>query len=437
MSRSIIGSQFAKASHLGNTIKSLAAEARLRNAVDLAEDSALATVTEATAYDAALTYRVRVGTNGGTSGNTGFVVRPEWFRFGGGKTVIATEHPGQSSGTGVRYSGYDITAYQFLSVELVSGGSMFAGYASAASWAWSVEFMFDGAEIDLVCLARGSQNYRLLVNNQYVSKTGGAWGGNGVRMLNLVFPDRRPRRIRLEGTSFAGFCGINAAPGDSVWAPPARPRVAAIGDSLTVGNNATYLHDSYAQVAGKLMGIDFSPLADGGTGFVATDAGTGYKFADRLGSLAYETYDLAMFAGGYNDYAVLNAGTTYLSAIQAGVEACITGTRALYPSLPIVLLGAHPGATGPNANLLAVENAIQAGASAVNDPLTLFVPMSSGTTPWLFGTGKAGATNGSGNTDNYVDTDGVHLVNAGHVYKGRRLERAFLTRVVPWLCGAA
>lgn len=436
MSRSIIGSQFAKASHLGGTIRALAAEARLRNAVDLAENNALATITEATSYDAALTYRVRVGTNGGTSGNTGFVTRPEWFRFGGGKPVLATTYPSGAAGP-IAYSGYTIDAYQFLSVEAVSGGSAFAGYPYAASWAWSVEFMFDGAEIDLVCLGRGGNPWRILIDNQYVSKTASSWGGNTVRMLNLVFPDRRVRRIRLEGQYHAGFCGVNAAPGDSVWAPAARPRVAAIGDSLTVGNNATYFHDSYAQIAGKLLGIDITPLADGGTGYVATDSGTGYKFSDRLGSLAYEAYDMAMFVGGYNDYAALNAGTTYLSAIQAGAEACITGTRALYPSLPIVLLGAHAGATGPNANLLATENAIQAGVSAVNDPLALFVPMSSGTTPWLFGTGKAGAANGSGNTDNYVDTDGVHLVNAGHAYKGRRLERAFLTRVVPWLCGAA
>jgi hypothetical protein len=48
---------------------------------------------------------------------------------------------------------------------------------------------------------------------------------------------------------------------------------------------------------------------------------------------------------------------------------------------------------------------------------------------WVYGTGREGATNSSGNSDYYVGTDSTHPSYAGHEYRGRREALAFVAAI--------
>jgi phospholipase/lecithinase/hemolysin len=44
--------------------------------------------------------------------------------------------------------------------------------------------------------------------------------------------------------------------------------------------------------------------------------------------------------------------------------------------------------------------------------------------PWITGTGRVGATTGTGNADTYIGSDATHPTDAGHAYLARRVVAA-------------
>lgn len=58
-------------------------------------------------------------------------------------------------------------------------------------------------------------------------------------------------------------------------------------------------------------------------------------------------------------------------------------------------------------------------AEALAQQLPCDVLTTAASTPWTFGTGYIGATNGSGNSDFYITTDATHPVDLGHAHIGR------------------
>jgi len=113
----------------------------------------------------------------------------------------------------------------------------------------------------------------------------------------------------------------------------------------------------------------------------------------------------------------------YTSA-QIGAEAALLypAIRAAYPDAFIVGAGVSPKNSGPAANYIAAEAAVQAAFAAWGDPFSAFIPVATAASPWLTGTGSVGSTNASGNCDVYLNSDGVHPAGeAGAAYYAGRL----------------
>ena len=83
-------------------------------------------------------------------------------------------------------------------------------------------------------------------------------------------------------------------------------------------------------------------------------------------------------------------------------------------------MGSHAGARGPDAQTLAIDAAVQAAFAQWADPRSAFIPIASDASPWTFGTGYVGATNGSGNSDVAISADGTHPTDLGHVIYDQR-----------------
>jgi lysophospholipase L1-like esterase len=331
------------------------------------------------------------------------------------------------------YGGYPViiaSAYVAMAVANVApstagniGGGAVAGLNQ---WASAIEFMTDSDKVQIGLYTTSSVKHMFQVDGQYVDFAGSAGlatTGTDCFFL-LTFASRKPRRIRVLIPSLPSkgptmIKTIRLSPTCSMWKPNQANvlRLAWYGDSYSEGTNGSSTiypvpNAAWPVLTGELLGIrDVRQLAVGSTGYVSDASGVRSKCVDQMPwTFAQGPFDLGVFAHGYND-----AGRA-ADVITANALACYQLFRQKYPLTPIVVLGAQAGAGGPNATQIACENAIKAAVTLFDDPLCKFAPVSTDTQTWLNGTGKVGATNGSGNSDVYIDPDGVHPTLAGAEY---------------------
>ncbi len=282
------------------------------------------------------------------------------------------------------------------------------------------------------------------VDGEFVDRAGStASTGTTVRgdYYKLAFGTEKVRRIRVMMTADPkkGSSGTNqgwqavrsiaVTAGYIIWKPKRTPlRLGIFGDSYSTGVGGSSTSgtfqvpgQSFPQIMGDLLGFpDVRVFGIGSTGYVA--AGNAGGGSNRLalpdafqrfvtmygGSLAL---DLAVIAHGYNDGVSGNGGGV-VSGLQAAVDTSLGLIRAHQASLPIVVLGAQPGAKGPSAGILAAEAAIKAAVDArvaAGDNLIRFVPVSpDAISAWTYGTGYVGATNGTDASNIDVAADGTH-----------------------------
>jgi hypothetical protein len=321
-------------------------------------------------------------------------------------------------------------------------GNSGLGGANAAmnSWQFAAEILTDATTVEFINFAHSSRKVMYQVDGQYTDLAGwaGAQASNVDNFFKLVFPDARVKRIRQcmgtfpsNGVTYLKAIKVN--PNASVFRPDLNEvaRVAFGGDSMGEGFNtsATFYptpNSTWPQITCERLGFrDCRQLAVGSTGYLSDFAGARSKARDQI--LRWVTqgpFDLIVFAWGYNDPA------TDIAAFQAEVLYCIQLARRLFPATPMVVLGCQAANGGPNADQIAKENAIAAAVTAMGDALCKFAKVSTDVTPWYFGTGRVGATNGSGNTDIYVDVDNAHDTLAGAAYKAARAEIAIKNAIV-------
>jgi len=229
----------------------------------------------------------------------------------------------------------------------------------------------------------------------------------------------------LENEFNSLFWGVLVDPASQVTAPDTTDhlRVIAIGDSITNGGNGfpDLTAIDWPSLAAKTLGWnDVWNSAIGGTGYIAQGTGNAFpNFGQRLQDVCSNSPDLVIVFGGIND------GNSSSAQIQAAALAYFQAVRACLPATPLIVLGAWPGATGPSAGRIAIENAIQAAVNQSNDPATYFVPIA--TDPngsWITGTGNVSVPAGDGNADLYISPDSVHPTNAGIAYLATHIAAA-------------
>ena len=400
-----LGAAFVRPSSIGSRMRSAAARAEARNAIDLGPLASPPTVTQTTTQDGTLTKQVATISNNGVASFT--------FR-GGLKYVFAGIY------------------YRMASVTVTSGGNIDATHSNAGS---AVEFWTDAPKIQLAVAGSGndSRGFQIEINGQPVAATSTAWGFTSGYFVTLDFAGvRAPRKIRWESASASGaFAGVYVTQVDSVWPAEQGIRCAAVGDSVMAQTGASLPNGGFASVMGKLLGwSDVWNIGIGSTGFTAS-AATGGVFgsASRVADAVAAAPDVLFMPASQND-----SGAT-ASAITTAALAAFRAYRAALPGVPIISGGLNPSATGPSAAVLANEDAVKAAFDQFADPLSFWVPVSRASDtgvaqPWIYGTGFQGTTNNTGNSDVLIGPDGAHPTQPGHTYLGRRWAQAIRRNIL-------
>lgn len=442
---------------LGTQLRRLAAAAQISNPVLNTPLGPAPTWAASTAYaigqivsNGGYQYICSVaGTSAGSGGPTGQGMGPiadntvTWFYYGfstpsaaAANQPVITQSATVPSGLTNTYA-YNANPSPFYytgGTPHTTGSSMYilwsqttgtSATAPNASNGYIVTFITDATKI-AVKTSSGQQTGRYIIDGQYVTISGYVNGTGATPSYDVIdFTNagaRKNRKISVEMNLNNQFGGVSVAPTEEVWAPTAqdRIRVVWVGDSISASGNSTpALNGAMVpqQVAYLLGWSDVWNDGIGGTGYVATNAGNNYTFGQRIGyDVTPWSPNLVVFLGSINDVGQSGIQAAALSAYQA--------VRAALPGVPIIVAGIPPDSpnNGGSANITTAESALQAAVTQFGDPLTFFIPINNDATgAWITGTGKVTATNGTGNADAYISSDGVHPTDMGRLYLSRKL----------------
>ena len=352
---------------------------------------------------------------------------------GSGVSSLATMHDAILSGApSAKYeyhcgnpaqSGASYPDTLFVQNQSVNYGSTVG--ASRIGNNWMLSFVTDAPAFEIFMKGLAGSEYRVLVDGELAGAAQVASKANdgGLYYDLYTFGTRAVRLVTLLLRDNLRFGGIKTDALSRVWKPrrnPNRVKAVFLGDSYAEGTGADYPDGSWAFAASSFLGWECWLSGVGNTGYVWNASGAKATFRSRF-SADVSAYgpDVIVIAGGIND-----SGSTQ-AAIQAEAALLFGKARSENPDALIFVAGPW---TGPGSTTPAGINAgIKAAAQATDGYGTRLFFIETMTDPvgaWQFGTGKAGATNGSGNSDVYVGTDGIHPVQAGHNYLGRRFAEA-------------
>jgi len=282
------------------------------------------------------------------------------------------------------------------------------------------DFLFDDdtVQVRLKALASGL-SYRLLVDGVYVSKSFAALVASTDTWVKLAFTYRAVRHIRIEVNGEVRLSALAVHPAGDATAPAASRALYFAGDAFTAGIGADNPQLGWAAIAARLLGVaDWWQAGLADTGYLASSSGASQSLRQGLTALAEapQGFDAVILAGGLSDVSVAGYSP---AALTAEVAETVQAARA-YTDAPIIVFGPWTGSTGPSAAILAADDAIAAGVtqSAVSGAHFISVARHVPHAP-IFGTGKSGAPNGSGNSDVHTTADGIHPTPSGHDLIGR------------------
>lgn len=351
----------------------------------------------------------------GGGGTTATVDPTAPFKYVGGFDPKLFKYSGQPVGSAPGFPNYNYVASSHLTTP------------NTANPVQAISFGFDGTELEINLRTVGGQSYRLMVDGEYVGGVGAvAITTVGQVWLPVTFATRKPRVITVE-TYNTPWGGVVTGPNDTVWKPePSGPRVVVMGDSYTGGTGADSYLTGYVATFRDVMGwrdVVFS--GSGGTGYLTVGVTGTTTFRGRVQNDVIDLDpDVVIIAGGHNDY------PTYTQAqIEAEAKLLFETIHAALPDAHIFVVGpyAQGASDAEYASTVGVwiQNAVNAANAAKPGTVDAFVPAAG----WFTGTGKVGATTGSGNSDLYISGDGVHPTQAGHDYMGYRLAEALSAKL--------
>lgn len=303
--------------------------------------------------------------------------------------------------------------------------------------AYRIQFYMDGDWVTFGINCTNTQNWRLIIDGKYYDMAGFTPSSTGLVYWTLDFSGlSTPRKIRkveveLQMSSSSNpqtFGRVYVQRTATIW-PPSReeigPRVIILGDSTTLGKNATFYADGWARVLGDYMGIDDLWIGgfSGGGYLVGGNSDGGPNALERITDVTAWSPDLVIVANGSNeqglDGTTVRAGLINSTNTRVQAQAVFSAIRTALPTVPVLVLGPwRNGSAAERARNPEYDAAIATGVANMNDPL-----LSYATQIGLFsGSGRVGATAGDGNSDLYISSDGTHSTDAGHNYIARFME---------------
>lgn len=287
----------------------------------------------------------------------------------------------------------------------------------------AVEFEYTGQRIEFYLLCRG---YGAQLRVLYKELPSGIWKttaiattalDGGFRYILVDFQTSASRRIRFE-TSGHYFCGLQREPAATVTASSvtAPPIVCMMGDSFLEQTGSSGACTGMSFVMGRALGIDIYSSGVGGTGVNSTGGlnpvgGQKVNYQNRVTDATSITN-----LGAFIIWQSINDAGFTQAQQHDGLEAIITTFRASKPTTPIIIIGP----TAPTGTVTQPLYLLRdAGRQVANEYGCHFIDQLQ--PHCLVGTGRVGATTGSGNADYYVGTDNVHPSQDGHDYRGQLL----------------
>ena len=287
----------------------------------------------------------------------------------------------------------------------------------------AVEFEYTGQRIEFLLLCKG---YGAQLRVLYKELPSGIWKktaiattalDGGFRYILVDFQTAASRRIRFE-TSGHYFCGLQREPAATVTASSvtAPPIVCMMGDSFIEQAGASGACTGMSFVMGRALGIDIYSSGVGGTGVNSTGGlnpvgGQKVNYQNRVTDATSITN-----LGAFIIWQSINDAGFTQAQQHDGLEAIITTFRASKPTTPIIIISP----TAPTGTVTQPLYLLRdAGRQVANEYGCHFIDQLQ--PHCLVGTGRVGATTGSGNADYYVGTDNVHPSQDGHDYRGELL----------------
>lgn len=292
-------------------------------------------------------------------------------------------------------------------------------------------FMADGPEILVFTYAAGFVmdifiDGRPYNANPFTPVATSGYAPFGVQ--KMVFGSDKPEGRLIEIRMIGGLVSVSTKKPYRIWkpAPDPNPKVAVVGDSFVF---PTVMSDTASGAASEawsngayqrmpaLLGIT-SMTSDGigGTGYIApSGSNLPYTHPNRLAWLNRLKPDvIVMHGGGAND---LYTGNSVADTITAATNH-FKALRAQHPNAKLVFVeGFAPPLFMPstfNPNYKAIREGVQTNLAAEGVG-AYFLDIAT-TRPPFNGTGYVTAPNGSGNSDIYIGSDGVHPTVKGNKY---------------------
>ncbi|MGW7327497.1 SGNH/GDSL hydrolase family protein [Streptomyces sp. NPDC054840] len=306
------------------------------------------------------------------------------------------------------------------------------GTLSSSQSTYSIEFGTDASAFQLRFNWQTGGSYRISVDGRKMTDLMQSLGGTtpgSTHLMTVNLGVSQPRVIRLD-FSVAPFGGIYLPPGASMWKPPTpAKRFMVLGDSIPGGSSMNTGGGSgtwFARAARPLGYSDAWNEALGTTGYIT--AGSTATLGTRAPiDVIPNAPDTLIISAGYNDNggsqpSISSAAASLYSAIKTGL-----------PATTIYVLGCWSPSGSPAASITNTDTTLRTAAAAASlpfiSPITGSIYNSAGTLvathgPWITGTGRVGATTGSGNADVYIGTDATHPTDAGHKYLADRIVAA-------------
>lgn len=315
-------------------------------------------------------------------------------------------------------------------------GIMLEGNNDYQAFGAGISICTESAKVAFGVFGFTSKFFRVLVDGQYINKSYVAFAGDSVQ--NYVEVDfsgvYKQRTITLEMSTQVGCYGVYVEATADVSAPEISTPITALftGDSYSEGQGATSVGmGGFVQQVGKRLGwYDCRQVAVGGTGYFNDATATRKNIINQIPSwltvnndITANNVDVIVVSAGYNDYGYIPS-TYSVTQIAEQAKASVLAMRRVFANSLIVVFGPWSGIRNNDANTVALENAISASISGINDAFIKFSPVSTDQSPWQYGTGRVGATNGTGNTDRGVSSDGVHPSDQGHQTISIRMNNA-------------
>lgn len=315
-------------------------------------------------------------------------------------------------------------------------------FGSAAQHVWQANFSVSVAPMsfmvnnwrfmcddDLVVLYAAAGSFQLFIDGAYAGDYDNGFVNS--TWTSIKFPSKKPRLIEIRTST--SFNSIYWRKHRRVWKPKpvGGARLLAVGDSLflpfiTTDNTATLDKNfrGWWQQIGHLLNIqDLLIDGVGSTGFIKESVVSGGNNFNQRFATFHEPFDpdIAITAGGTND--VYNGNTN--EEIVAAMKIWYLNARNAWPNAKLVMCGGINPATQWPVDALARYEAIATTLLADADiqEAGMYV-INTWSAPWLFGTGKDTAPNGTGNSDFYTGNDAVHLnVSGNRYFAGRTADK--------------